>query len=162
GFDVIENRQPSFLLDSSILITGEVDRTTGFEKGFAAHQAFLDGNWEPDPLILDDQALIVHVRDKGLVILTGCGHSGIVNIIRYAQRLTGVDRIHHVMGGFHLNGPAFEPIITDTVNALTQIAPTYISPAHCTGWKAAHAIAAALPDAFIPNSVGTSFMLRAD
>lgn len=160
GFTVIENRQPSFLLDSSVLITGEVDRTTAFEKGFAAHQAFFDGNWAPDPLILDDQALIVHVRDKGLVILTGCGHSGIVNIIRYAQRLTGIDCIHHVMGGFHLNGPAFEPIIPDTVAALTEIAPTYISPAHCTGWKAAHAIAAALPDAFIPNSVGTSFHLR--
>lgn len=159
GFTVIENRQPSFLLDSSVLITGEVDRTTGFEKGFAAHQAFLDGNWEPDPLILDDQALIVHVRGKGLVILTGCGHSGIINIIRYAQRITGVREIHLVMGGFHLNGPAFEPIITDTVSAMVDIAPSYIVPAHCTGWKAAHAIASALPDAFIPSAVGTSFHL---
>ena len=61
GFDVIEQRQPSFLYDRSVLITGEVDRVTGFEKGFAIHQAWRGQSWEPDPLILDDQALIAHV-----------------------------------------------------------------------------------------------------
>ena len=73
---------------------------------------------------------------KGLVILTGCGHAGIVNICRYAQRLTGVDQIYAVIGGFHLNGPLFEPIIGGTVGALAEFAPEVIVPAHCTGWKA--------------------------
>ena len=85
GFDIVEQRQPSFLLDGSLLVTGEVDRTTDFERGFPGHQADRDGAWQPDPLILDDQALVAHVRGRGLVVLTGCGHSGIVNILRYVR-----------------------------------------------------------------------------
>jgi 7,8-dihydropterin-6-yl-methyl-4-(beta-D-ribofuranosyl)aminobenzene 5'-phosphate synthase len=161
GFDIIEQAQPSFLLDRSVLITGEVDRTTGFEQGFAVHQAWRGGNWQPDPLILDDQALIVHVAGRGLVVLTGCGHAGVINICRYAQRLTGVAKLYAVIGGFHLSGLLFEPIIADTVSALEQLAPEVIVPAHCTGWKATHAIARRLPGAFIPNSVGTTFRLSA-
>jgi 7,8-dihydropterin-6-yl-methyl-4-(beta-D-ribofuranosyl)aminobenzene 5'-phosphate synthase len=99
------------------------------------------------------------VAGKGLVVLTGCGHSGIVNICRYAQRLTGVDQIHAVIGGFHLSGPLFEPILGDTVAALADIAPDVLVPAHCTGWKATHAIAARMPDAFIQSAVGTTFAL---
>jgi 7,8-dihydropterin-6-yl-methyl-4-(beta-D-ribofuranosyl)aminobenzene 5'-phosphate synthase len=56
GFEIIEQQQPSFLLAGSLLVTGEVDRTTGFERGLAIHQACHDGEWQPDPLILDDQA----------------------------------------------------------------------------------------------------------
>ncbi len=143
----------------SLLVTGEVDRTTEFEKGFPIHQAFRDGEWQPDPLILDDQALVLNVRGKGLVVLTGCGHAGIVNIVRYARKLTGVDRVYAVIGGFHLNGPLFEPIIPDTCAALAELAPEVIVPAHCTGWRATHALAATFPDAFIQNSVGTRFEL---
>ena len=159
GFDIIEQRQPSFLHDRSVLITGEVDRVTGFEKGFPAHQAWRGSSWEPDPLILDDQALIANVAGRGLVVLTGCGHAGVINICRYAQRLTGGGKLHAVIGGFHLTGPLFEPIIADTVSALEQLTPDVIVPAHCTGWKATHAIARHLPGAFIQNSVGTTFHL---
>ena len=144
-----------------MLITGEVDRVTGFEKGFPIHQAWRGQSWEPDPLILDDQALIAHVAGRGLVVLTGCGHAGIINICRYAQRLTGVQKLYAVIGGFHLAGPLFEPVIGDTVTALEQLAPEVIVPAHCTGWKATHAIARRLPGAFIQNSVGTTFRLSA-
>jgi 7,8-dihydropterin-6-yl-methyl-4-(beta-D-ribofuranosyl)aminobenzene 5'-phosphate synthase len=161
GFDVIEQRQPSFLYDRSVLITGEVDRVTRFERGFPIHQAWRDGRWEPDPLILDDQALIANVAGRGLVVLTGCGHAGVINICRYAQRLTGVDQLHAVLGGFHLSGGPFEPIIGDTVDALAQLSPDVLVPAHCTGWKATQAIAGRLPGAFIQNSVGTTFHLTA-
>ena len=159
GFEIIEERQPSFLLDGSLLITGEVDRSTEFEKGFPAHQAFRDEEWQPDPLILDDQAAVLNVRDKGLVVLTGCGHSGIVNIVRYARKLTGVEQVYAVIGGFHLNGPLFEPIIPATCEALAGLAPQVIVPAHCTGWRAVHALAASFPEAFIQNSVGTRYEL---
>jgi 7,8-dihydropterin-6-yl-methyl-4-(beta-D-ribofuranosyl)aminobenzene 5'-phosphate synthase len=108
GFDIVEEQQPSFLLDGSLLVTGEVDRTTEFETGFPGHEAHRHGAWEPDPLILDDQALVAHVRGRGLVVITGCGHSGIVNILRYVRKLTAEDHIHAVVGGFHLNGPRFE------------------------------------------------------
>jgi 7,8-dihydropterin-6-yl-methyl-4-(beta-D-ribofuranosyl)aminobenzene 5'-phosphate synthase len=161
GLAVIERRQPSLLLDGSVLITGEVDRTTDFEHGMPNHDAWRDGRWEPDPLILDEQALVVHVRDRGLVVLTGCGHAGAVNIARHAMRLTGVPRIHALLGGFHLTGPAFEPVIESTVAAFVEMAPDLLVPAHCTGWKAQHQLAAALPAAFVPNAVGTSFRLTA-
>jgi 7,8-dihydropterin-6-yl-methyl-4-(beta-D-ribofuranosyl)aminobenzene 5'-phosphate synthase len=161
GFEVVERRQPSLLLDGCVLITGEVDRTTEFEQGMPFHEAQRDGRWEPDPLIVDDQALVVHVRGQGLVVLTGCGHAGAVNIARHALRLTGVDRLHALLGGFHLTGPLFEPIIEPTVDALAEHAPDLIVPAHCTGWRAQHRLAAALPDAFVPNAVGTSFVLPA-
>ena len=94
-------------------------------------------------------------------MLTGCGHAGIINICRYAQRLTGVETLHAVIGGFHLNGPLFEPVIEDTISALEQLVPEMIVPAHCTGWKATHAIARRLLEAFIQNSVGTTFHLTA-
>ena len=161
GFEIVEQRRPSFLLDGSLLVTGEVDRTTGFEHGFPGHEAHRHGAWEPDPLILDDQALVAVVRGHGLVVLTGCGHSGIVNILRYARKLTGEDRIHAVVGGFHLSGRAFELIIGPTCDALGELAPDYLVPAHCTGWRATHALAARFPDAFIPNCVGTRFEFAA-
>jgi 7,8-dihydropterin-6-yl-methyl-4-(beta-D-ribofuranosyl)aminobenzene 5'-phosphate synthase len=66
-----------------------------------------------------------------------------------------------LLGGFHLSGPAFEPIIEPTVAALHELAPEVIVPAHCTGWRAQHRLAAALPGAFIPNAVGTTFTLAA-
>jgi 7,8-dihydropterin-6-yl-methyl-4-(beta-D-ribofuranosyl)aminobenzene 5'-phosphate synthase len=159
GFEIVEARTPSLLFKDTVLITGEVARTSGFETGMPFHEADFGQGWEPDPLVLDDQALVVHVKGRGLVVLTGCGHAGIVNIVRYAQRLTRVDRVHAVFGGFHLNGPLFAPIVAPTVDALASLAPDVIVPAHCTGWDAAHAIASRLPDAFIQNSVGTRYEL---
>jgi 7,8-dihydropterin-6-yl-methyl-4-(beta-D-ribofuranosyl)aminobenzene 5'-phosphate synthase len=110
-------------------------------------------------LILDDQAAVLNVRDKGLVVLTGCGHAGVVNIVRYARKLTGIERVYAVIGGFHLDGPLFEPIIPRICDAFVSYGPQVVVPAHCTGWVAMHALANALPDAFIPNSVGTRFEL---
>jgi 7,8-dihydropterin-6-yl-methyl-4-(beta-D-ribofuranosyl)aminobenzene 5'-phosphate synthase len=162
GFQIVEQREPSFLLDGSLLVTGEVDRTTEFERGFPGHEAHVRGAWRPDPLILDDQALVARVRGRGLVVLTGCGHAGIVNILRYVGRLTGEERLHAVVGGFHLSGPAFEPIIAPTCDALSELHPDYLVPAHCTGWRATHALAARFPGAFIQNSVGTRFEFTAE
>ncbi len=160
GLQVIERREPSLLVDGCVLITGEVDRTTDFELGMPpAHQAWTGTDWQHDPLIVDDQALVVHVRGQGLVVLTGCGHAGAVNIVRHAQRLTAVPRLHALVGGLHLGGPAFEPIIGQTVSALTELQPALVVPGHCTGWRAQHALAAALPAAWVAGSSGSSFRL---
>lgn len=156
GFEIIEDRQPSFLFDGMMLITGEVERSTGFEAGMPGHQALRDGAWQPDELIHDDQAIVVHVRDKGLVVLTGCGHAGIVNIVRHAKRVTGIDRLYAVLGGLHLRSGE---IIPRTVAALAAEEPAIIVPAHCTSWRAQQALAAGLPDAFYANSVGSRFEL---
>jgi 7,8-dihydropterin-6-yl-methyl-4-(beta-D-ribofuranosyl)aminobenzene 5'-phosphate synthase len=162
GFEVIERRQPSLLVDGSLLITGEVDRTTDFERGMPpAHQRWSGSAWEPDPLVLDDQALVVHVRGRGLVVVTGCGHAGAVNIVRHALRLTGVPRLHALVGGLHLNGAFFAPSIGPTVQALTELAPDLLVPGHCTGWQAQHTLAAALPDSWVQGSSGTRYRLSA-
>lgn len=162
GFDVIERRQPSLLLNGSVLITGEVDRTTDFERGMPpAHQCWSSSTWEPDPLVLDDQALVVHVRGKGLLVVTGCGHAGAVNIVRHAQRLTAVPRLHALLGGLHLSGGYFAPSIAPTVEALTAMAPDLLVPGHCTGWQAQHTLAAALPDSWVQGSSGTRYRLSA-
>jgi len=162
GFSIIEARRPSFLFERSVLVTGEVDRTNNFETGFPFHEALRDSTWQPDPLILDDQALIINVFGKGLVVLTGCGHAGIINIVSYARRLTSIDTVYAIIGGFHLTGPLFEPRIDATCQALQALAPEIIVPAHCTGWRATHALAARLPDAFLQNSVGTAYQLEAN
>jgi 7,8-dihydropterin-6-yl-methyl-4-(beta-D-ribofuranosyl)aminobenzene 5'-phosphate synthase len=162
GFAVVERRQPSLLLDGCVLITGEVDRTTEFERGMPpAHQALVDGSWQHDPLVLDDQALVVHVRGRGLVVLTGCGHAGAVNIVRHAMRLTGVPELHALLGGLHLGGPAFEPVIAPTTAALQELRPSLLVPGHCTGWKAQHALATAFPGAWVQGSVGSRYTLAA-
>jgi 7,8-dihydropterin-6-yl-methyl-4-(beta-D-ribofuranosyl)aminobenzene 5'-phosphate synthase len=109
-------------------------------------------------LILDDQAMVLNIRDKGLVNLTGCGHSGIVNIVRYAKKLTGVDKIYAVIGGFHLPGPVSD-LTVQTSRALAEFAPTFIVPTHCTGFPAMGELAPTMPDAFIQSTVGTRFAL---
>ena len=159
GIELIEERGPSYLLSGLVLVTGQIHRATPFEQGFPIHYARIADQWQQDPSIHDDQAVVLHVKDKGLVILTGCGHAGAINTIRYAQELTGVQKVYAVIGGLHLTGALFERIIPPTIAALKELNPALIVPAHCTGWKATHAIARELPEAFVPNSVGTRFML---
>jgi 7,8-dihydropterin-6-yl-methyl-4-(beta-D-ribofuranosyl)aminobenzene 5'-phosphate synthase len=158
GVELLERRDPSLLLDGSVLVTGQVERTTEFEQGPASHLAHTDDGWEPDVWVWDDQAALVNVKDKGLLVLTGCSHAGIVNILRYARKLTGIDRIYGVIGGFHLSGGFFEKIIPPTVDELTTLQPDVIVPGHCTGWKAIHAIARTLPDAYVQTCVGTRLL----
>jgi 7,8-dihydropterin-6-yl-methyl-4-(beta-D-ribofuranosyl)aminobenzene 5'-phosphate synthase len=160
GFTIIEDRQPSFLLDGCVLVTGEVPRVTGYEPGFPFQEAWRRDHWEPDPLVLDDQAIVLNVRGQGLVVITGCGHAGVVNTTRYAKVLTGEERIAAIIGGFHLNGPVFEPLISRVCSDLQELRPSWIVPGHCTGWRAQHALARVFGDSFVPNCVGTRLELR--
>jgi 7,8-dihydropterin-6-yl-methyl-4-(beta-D-ribofuranosyl)aminobenzene 5'-phosphate synthase len=142
GWQVVEERAPSLLLNSTILVTGQVDRVTDFEKGFPLQSARrADGRWEPDPWIWDDQAVVVNVRDRGL--------------LRYAQVLTGVSKVHAFVGGMHLTGGLFEQIIERTISELAAIRPDVVVPGHCTGWKAANLLATKLADAYVHSNVGT-------
>ena len=113
----------------------------------------------PDPLVKDDQAIVANVRNKGLVILTACGHSGIINTINYAKKVTTINKIYAVIGGFHLpaDGGIYEQAIEPTIQELEKSDPDYIVPCHCTGWKATNRIIETFPEKFMQSSVGTTF-----
>jgi 7,8-dihydropterin-6-yl-methyl-4-(beta-D-ribofuranosyl)aminobenzene 5'-phosphate synthase len=128
---------------------------TDFEKGFPLQQVHTHDGWEPDTWIWDDQAVVCHLKDKGLVVLSSCSHAGVINVLRHAQRLTGIEQVYAFVGGLHLTGGIFEPIIPRTITELKSIGPSVIVPGHCTGWKATHELARQLPDAYIQTSVGT-------
>ena len=99
-------------LGPGAIATGQIERTVPFEPPVPVRDGgpagvFLerDGRLVDDDATIDDQAVVVNVADKGLIVMTACGHAGVINTIRQAQRLTGVDRIHAVMGGFHTGFP---------------------------------------------------------
>jgi 7,8-dihydropterin-6-yl-methyl-4-(beta-D-ribofuranosyl)aminobenzene 5'-phosphate synthase len=155
GVEVIEESGQTLLLDSTVLVSGQVERLTAFEQGFPIHYAHSEAGWELDPMIWDDQNLIINVKDKGLVVVSGCSHAGAVNVLHNAQRLTGEERVAGFIGGLHLTGGIFEPVIAPTVDAFAAAGIGRLLPAHCTGWKAVHQLARALPDAFVQPAVGT-------
>jgi 7,8-dihydropterin-6-yl-methyl-4-(beta-D-ribofuranosyl)aminobenzene 5'-phosphate synthase len=157
GADLRMSEGPSLLASALLLATGGVERTTPFEKGFPWAEASINGTWMVDPF-RDDQGVVVRVKDKGLVVISGCAHAGIVNTVRHAQKITKTDKVHAVLGGFHLSGPLFDPVIPPTVAAMKDIAPRMIVPMHCTGWKAVTQFAAEMPGQFVLNTVGTTYI----
>jgi 7,8-dihydropterin-6-yl-methyl-4-(beta-D-ribofuranosyl)aminobenzene 5'-phosphate synthase len=161
GARVVETREPYSLLDGNVLFLGEIERKTDFEKGFPIAHYEEDGveKWDP---IEDDTSIVMNVKRKGLVVLSGCAHSGIVNTVQYARTVTGIDRIFAIMGGFHLSGPAFEPIIGRTTEELKKFKSNYVVPTHCTGRKAIAHIEKEMPDQFIMNMSGTKLTFAAD
>ena len=154
GFSVVETKNHILCLDDTILFLGEIPHTTDFEKGWPLPHCQKDGKevWDA---IEDDTSIVMNLKDKGLVILSGCAHAGIVNTVRYAMEVTGIDKVHVVMGGFHLSGPFFEPIIDRTTEEFKKLNPAYIIPTHCTGRKAIMDMEKQMPDQFILNMAGT-------
>ena len=156
--EILESKAPILMADNGVMVTGEVERTTGFEKGLPGALLEREGKMMQDP-ISDDQALVLNLKEKGLVVISGCSHSGIINTILHAQKLTGLKDVHALLGGFHLTGPAFEPIIEKTISELKNLAPEVIVPMHCTGWKAIQRLSQEFPSAFVLNSVGSKITL---
>ena len=158
GFNLMESKSATLVANDTIAITGEVERTTDFEKGLPNAYVQRDGQYQKD-CIPDDQSLMVKLKNDRLVLITGCCHAGIINTIRFALKLTGVAKVHGVLGGLHLSGAFFEPIIEKTVDALKEFNPEVIVPMHCTGWNAVKRLADTFPGAFTLNSVGSKFIL---
>ncbi len=141
----------SVKIADGITTTGEVPRRTNFEsvRGFwtVHNRCFLEDQ------MLDDQSLVFDVEGKGLVVVAGCAHSGIINTIKHAQKITDNSRIHAVLGGFHLIS-ADAKSIQATVNELEQLDPHFIGPCHCTGKKATKKIAETFGDRCCPLHTG--------
>src|ERR671931_8727 len=103
---------------------------------------------KPGDLVADtfkgEHATVYHVKDRGLVVITSCGHAGVINSVRQVQQATGIDKVHAIVGGFHL-APAPDEIVAKTVTAFKDINPDYIIPMHCTGLNTIIAVHRAMP-----------------
>ncbi|MCK9230397.1 MAG: MBL fold metallo-hydrolase [Syntrophales bacterium] len=160
GIRIVETTEPQPLPGNHVLFLGEIPRKTDFEKGFPIAYRDTGGTKAWDP-IEDDSAIVINLRDKGLIIISGCAHAGIVNTVIHAKQVTGIDSVHAVMGGFHLTGPLFEAIIERTTEELINLNPEFVVPCHCTGRKATMFMEQKMPDRFIFNMSGTRLTFRA-
>jgi 7,8-dihydropterin-6-yl-methyl-4-(beta-D-ribofuranosyl)aminobenzene 5'-phosphate synthase len=161
GARVLDEPGPTLWGRDTLLLTGEIERTTSYEQGFPWHERRSGSSWIPDPSIHDDQALVAHVRDRGLVVLSGCSHAGAINVLRHALRLTGAARIHAFVGGMHLTGGLFEPIIGATIDDLEALAPDHVVAGHCTGFRALAELVQRMPGRFLPSSAGSTYRFTA-
>ncbi|HEY4774802.1 MAG TPA: MBL fold metallo-hydrolase [Xanthobacteraceae bacterium] len=98
------------------------------------------------------------VKGRGLVVLSSCSHRGVINAVRQAQEAAGVEKVHAVIGGFHIVPPLGDDYIRDTIAAFEEIEPDFIVPAHCTGDRFYDLARAALGDKVIHSAVGTRFV----
>ncbi len=151
------------MADGFFWSSGDIPRTTDYETGLRGHYTWRDGQAAPDPEIRDERFLAAQVRGRGTTVLSACSHAGIVNVALEALRSFPERPIDLLLGGYHLAGPAVEERIAPTVEDLTHlVAPRIVSPGHCTGWRAAHALATAFaPSGFASCVVGTRFILHA-
>lgn len=152
-------KEASTLASDLILVSGQVERVTDFEKGFPWAEAKINDNWVVDPFN-DDQGVAVKVKGKGLVVIGGCSHAGIINTVKHIQKVARTSKVHAVLGGFHLTGPIFEPIIGPTIEEMKKIGPDFVVPMHCTGWKAINQFAEKMPDEFLLDTVGTTYVFQ--
>ncbi len=158
GAELIETPVPTHMGNGAFLITGKIPRITEFEKALPGSLMEVDGKLVPDH-IHDDQAIIAVLKDCGLVVLTGCAHAGVINTIKYACMLTGIDRVYAVIGGFHLSGEPFRNALGPTLDALKAIDPQVLVPMHCTGIEAKSLFYRKLPNRVKIRGVGTTISL---
>ena len=158
GAGIRDTSGPTGIWEDRILVTGGIDRVIPFEQGNPVYEIEEGGGFVHDPFP-DDQAVILSLRGEGLVILSGCAHAGIINTVEYARKITGIPRVHAIIGGFHLSGSFFGSRIPETVWALSAYDPSLVVPLHCTGWEAIHACMQEMPDRVVLNTVGSSYLL---
>lgn len=130
-FDIALTKDPMWLTDKVVFL-GEIDRKNDFENKLPIGKTEHKGH-KIDDYVLDDSAL-VYKSAEGLVIITGCSHSGICNIIEYAKKVCNDNRIVDVIGGFHLLNPSRE-VITKTCEYMKQNNINKIHAGHCTDLK---------------------------
>lgn len=157
GGKIVESKDPLLLFDNRLLISGEVPRESSYESGSPAECRKINDKWEKSPDVIDERVLIFNIKDKGLCVFTACGHTGVINAIKYAIQLTGINKVHLVMGGFHLAPPEVTDRINPTLDDFAKLNPNYIITGHCTGAKAQAELTARFPQQHITYGVGTVF-----
>lgn len=158
GVAVKEVTYPMGIIPGGYL-SGNIVRTTPYETTSTSLLVERDGRLEPDDF-RGEQALFFNVKNKGLVVVSGCAHAGIINTIRHIQKISGVEKIHAVLGGFHLIN-ATEERIWNTIADMQSLNPDIVVPAHCTGFEAVTSFLSSMPDAFQLSTAGTQYIFEA-
>lgn len=156
GAEIVLSEGP-YQLGPGCWTTGFVPRESFETAGIPAQLYYRDGDTFARNVIEDDQAVVINVKGKGLVIVSGCAHAGIVNTVRHAQAISGVDAVWAILGGFHL-ARASDEDVQRTIDAVKAWHPTLVAPTHCTGFKATGEFAAQMPEAFVLGLVGTTYL----
>ena len=178
GLKVALAKQPTVVAGHAFT-SGQIPRTTDFEQSpaaarlvagpmdsscSAAHFGVTKVEVKPGELVSDtfqgEHATGYHVKDRGLVVITSCGHAGVINSIRQLQKASGIEKVHAIVGGFHL-APAADEIVAKTVAALKDLNPDYILPMHCTGIHAINAVHREMPKKLVMPSTGTRVIFGA-
>lgn len=155
GGEVVNDAAARTIVDDRFLLSGEIPRVTPYEKGLPPQvKRGRTGEWEPDPLVMDERFLAVHVRGRGIVVFSSCSHAGIVNVVTHAAEVFDPIPIHGVVGGLHLSGAANEEWIDATIADLARFRLGRIVPAHCTGYRAVHRLIDRFREIVIPSAVG--------
>ena len=164
--------QEPLVIGGHAFTTGAIGRTTfeavqpaaqvelGMRDGAGCDPSHFTTAEEAGKIVPDqfwyEHATCYHVKDRGLVVISSCGHAGIVNSVKAAQAASGIEKVHAVIGGFHL-APAPEPYVMQTVEALKAIDPDYLIPMHFSGRTFTRLADAAMPGKIIPPSTGSRF-----
>ncbi len=153
---IVEIKGPAPFIPGAYF-AGKVEQVTDYEKVPPSFVAKKGNEYVPDTFP-GEQAVILNAKGKGLVVLSACAHRGIVNTVKHAQKMTGIEKVYLVMGGFHLTGAKPE-VIQKTVADMKAINPEYIVPTHCTGFEAISAFSREMPNQFILNTAGTKYVI---
>jgi len=142
----------SFKITKGIITTGEIQRTTDFENVIGLWT--IKNDLLIEDIMLDEQSLLMNIKNKGLIIVIGCGHPGIINIIRHAKKITGIKKIHSIIGGMHLVNYDIRKIKV-IVKELSKIDFNAIYPCHCTGTKAINQLLTSFGERCMPIQTGS-------
>ena len=178
GLKVVLAKQPAVVAGHAF-VTGEIARVTAFEKPPAAarlvagpmdsacaasHFGATKVEARPGDMVADtfqgEHATVYHVKDRGLVVITSCGHAGVINSVRQAQKASGIQKVHAIVGGFHL-APASDEIVSKTVEVFKDINPDYVIPMHCSGVNTIMAVHMTMPRKLVMPSTGTRVIFGA-
>jgi len=141
-------------LGLGVHVSGEIEKKTEFEPGMPNAFVEVDGKLVHDQ-IPDDQSIFIELEGRGIVVLSGCCHAGVVNTLAYARKLFPGQPIYALIGGLHLNSASNEQM-QKTVEYLSQSEIRYISGLHCTGYYAQRILMEQFRDCWLPNTVGAT------
>lgn len=158
GGVVAKHAESHTVCDDFFLVSGEIPRVTPYEVGLKFGMRFSKetDKWSKDEEMKDERFVAVNLKGKGLVVLTGCAHAGVVNTVKNAVALFPDAGLHAIMGGFHLSSSGAD-MVKETIADLERLEPNILLPGHCTGWRAKFEIERVMPGKLVPCVAGMKY-----